>query len=66
MIPEPPFTEAHEAFRARAREFVLGELRPHADEWEAAGWFPNEVFGALASRGWLGLKYDGDWVPTRC
>jgi acyl-CoA dehydrogenase len=59
---QPPFTEAHEAFRARAREFVLGELRPHADAWEEAGWFPNEVFGALAARGWLGLKYGGDWV----
>jgi acyl-CoA dehydrogenase len=59
---EPPFTEAHEELRARAREFVLGELRPHADEWEEAGWFPNEVFGALAERGWLGLKYGGDWV----
>ena len=41
---------------------MLGELRPHADEWEEAGWFPNEVFGALAARGWLGLKYGGDWV----
>jgi acyl-CoA dehydrogenase len=59
---QPPFTGAHEDFRARAREFVLGELRPHADEWEEAGWFPNEVFGALAARGWLGLKYGGDWV----
>ena len=37
-------------------------LRPFADEWEEAGWFPNEVFGALAERGWLGLKYGGDWV----
>ena len=37
-------------------------LRPFADEWEAAGWFPNEVFGDLAARGWLGLKYGGDWV----
>ena len=62
MIPEPPFTEAHEAFRIRAREFVLGELRPHAEAWENAGWFPNEVFAALAERGWLGLKYGGDWV----
>jgi acyl-CoA dehydrogenase len=59
---EPPFTEAHERFRARAREYVLGELRPNADEWEQAGWFPNEVFAGLAARGWLGLKYDGDWV----
>ena len=55
----PPFTRAHEAFRARAREFVLGELRPHADAWEEAAWFPNEVFTALAARGWLGLKYEG-------
>jgi acyl-CoA dehydrogenase len=62
LIPEPPFTEAHEAFRLRAREFVLGELRPHADEWEQAGWFPNSVFGLLAERGWLGLKFGGDWV----
>jgi acyl-CoA dehydrogenase len=44
------------------REFVLAELRPHADAWEAAGWFPNEVFAALAERGWLSLKYDGDPV----
>jgi acyl-CoA dehydrogenase len=59
---QPPFTEAHEAFRVQAREFVLGELRPHADAWEEAGWFPNEVFSALARRGWLGLKYGGDLV----
>ena len=58
----PPFTRAHDAFRARAREFILGELRPHADAWEDAGWFPDDVFTALAERGWLSLKYDGDWV----
>ena len=57
--PTPPFTPAHDALRARAREFVLGELRPHADAWEEAAWFPNEVFTALAARGWLGLKYEG-------
>jgi len=46
------------------RAFVEGELRPHAAEWEAARWFPDEVFGRLAERGWLGLKYgpDADWV----
>jgi acyl-CoA dehydrogenase len=61
-LPVPPFTRAHEAFRADARAFVRERLRPHADEWEAAGWFPNEVFAWLAERGWLGLKYGGDWV----
>jgi len=46
------------------RAFVEGELRPHAQEWEAARWFPDAVFGRLAERGWLGLKYgpDADWV----
>ena len=44
------------------RAFVLERLRPHADAWEDAGWFPNEVFSELAARGWLGLKYGGDWV----
>ncbi len=64
-VPEPPpFTERHAALRAEIRAFVEGELRPHADAWEAARWFPNEVFGRLAERGWLGLKYgpDADWV----
>jgi acyl-CoA dehydrogenase len=60
--PEPPFDASHEAFRAEARAFVRERLRPFADEWEDAGWFPNEVFGWLAERGWLGLKYNGDWV----
>ena len=49
---------------AEIRAFVEAELRPHADEWEAARWFPDSVFGPLAERGWLGLKYgpDADWV----
>jgi acyl-CoA dehydrogenase len=60
--PPPPFETAHEAFRAEARAFVRERLRPFADEWEEAGWFPDAVFGELAARGWLGLKYGGDWV----
>jgi acyl-CoA dehydrogenase len=63
-LPVPPFTERHEALRAEMRAFVAAELRPRAGEWEAAEWFPDEVFGWLAARGWLGLKYgpDADWV----
>jgi acyl-CoA dehydrogenase len=62
--PVPPFTERHEALRAEMRAFAEEELRPHADAWEAERWFPDEVFGMLAERGWLGLKYDPDpdWV----
>ncbi len=39
------------------REFVCRRLRPHADEWEAAGWFPTEVFGWLAQAGYLALRF---------
>ncbi|MEA2213786.1 MAG: acyl-CoA dehydrogenase [Solirubrobacteraceae bacterium] len=53
----PPFTAAHEQLRAEIREFVLTRLRPHADAWEQAGWFPNDVFGWLAEAGYLGLKF---------
>jgi acyl-CoA dehydrogenase len=53
----PPFTERHEQLRAEIRAFVAEELRPHAEEWEEAGWFPNEVFARMAERGLLGLKY---------
>ena len=62
--PVPPFTERHEALRAEMRAHVEQELRPRAAEWEAAGSFPDEVFGGLAERGWLGLKFepDPDWV----
>jgi acyl-CoA dehydrogenase len=53
----PPFTETHERLRAEIREFVLTRLRPHADEWEDANWFPSEVFGWLAQAGYLGLRF---------
>jgi acyl-CoA dehydrogenase len=55
--PAPPFTAEHDALRQEIRSFVAAELRPHAAEWEAAGWFPNEVFARMADHGFLGLKY---------
>jgi acyl-CoA dehydrogenase len=66
--PIPPFTEEHEEFRAAVRRFVESELLPHAPEWEAERWFPNEVFGRLAELGYIGLKfpaqYGGDGDPV--
>ncbi len=53
----PPFGPEHEQLRTEIRRFVAEELRPHAAEWEAAEWFPNEVFHRMAELGLLGLKY---------
>jgi acyl-CoA dehydrogenase len=58
--PLPPFTDAHERLREEIRHFVTNELRPHAREWEAARWFPNEVFPRMAELGLLGLKYPSE------
>jgi acyl-CoA dehydrogenase len=59
--PIPPFSDEHERFRAVVREFVEQELYPHSAEWEEAGWFPNDVFGLLAQRGYIGLKFPAQY-----
>jgi acyl-CoA dehydrogenase len=55
--PVPPFTAEHERLRLEIRRFVHERLRPHADEWEEAQWFPNEAFAWLAEAGYLGLRF---------
>ena len=59
--PVPPFTAEHERLRSEMRTFVETRLRPHADEWEQAAWFPDEVFGWLAEAGYLGLKFPAEY-----
>jgi acyl-CoA dehydrogenase len=54
---QPPFSEEHEELRTSIRGFLDRELAPHAQEWEDARWFPDEVFPKLAAQGLLGLKY---------
>jgi acyl-CoA dehydrogenase len=61
MSPTPPFTDEHEELRESIRRFVERELAPHAQEWERAEWFPDEVFGKLAAHGFLGLKYPEEY-----
>jgi acyl-CoA dehydrogenase len=61
LAPTPPVTERHEELRAEIRRFVAEELRPHAGEWEAAGWFPNDVFARMGDLGLLGLKYPPEY-----
>jgi alkylation response protein AidB-like acyl-CoA dehydrogenase len=51
------FTAEHDALRETIRDFVSRELRPHADEWEAAEYFPDSVFARMGELGLLGLRY---------
>jgi citronellyl-CoA dehydrogenase len=53
----PQFTEEHDIFRKELRAFVEGELAPHAEEWEAKRFFPNEVFRQMGKLGYLGVRY---------
>ncbi|MBW3657776.1 MAG: acyl-CoA dehydrogenase family protein [Actinobacteria bacterium] len=55
-MPTSPFTDEHQQLRASVRRFVEGELAPHADEWEADGWFADWVFPRLGELGYLGLS----------
>ena len=55
--PAPPFGGEHQELRESIRRFVTNELRPHADEWERAKWFPSELFPRMGELGFLGLKY---------
>jgi acyl-CoA dehydrogenase len=55
LAPPPPFTAETEAFRAEYRAFIDERIRPRVDAWEADEWFPQEVFGWFAERGWLGV-----------
>ena len=40
-LPSVYLAEEHEALRESGAAVVEREIRPHADEWEAAGEFPR-------------------------
>ena len=61
MSRHPIFTEEHETLRRSVRHFVDQELRPHVDEWEEAGSFPDDVFRRAGELGFLGLHYPARW-----
>ena len=55
------FSPEHELFRDQIRRFVGAEVRPNADEWEAAGEIPREVFRRMGELGFLGARYDEEY-----
>ncbi len=63
-LPRPPsvyLAEEHAALRKSAATFVDREIRPHADEWEAAGEFPRELYRTAGDAGFLGVRYEERW-----
>lgn len=54
----PPFTAELEEFRASVRGWVVDNLLPHADEWEDAKYFPDDVFRLVGEQGYLGIKFE--------
>ncbi len=49
-------TEEQLEIRALAREFVLGEIRPHAPEWDAKRCLDTRVFSKLGELGFMGMR----------
>lgn len=61
MMRHPIFRDQHEELRGTVRRFVNSEVRPHVEEWEAAGHFPDAVFRRCGELGFLGLHYPARW-----
>ncbi len=51
------FTAEHEAVRRTIRKFVENEIKPHVEQWEKDGYFPDWVFPRMGELGFLSLRY---------
>lgn len=57
----PRWTEEHEAFREQVRRFTAEQIRPFAEQWQAEGRFPDELFRQAGAIGLLGVRFDPQW-----
>lgn len=56
------FTHEHEEIQRTLKRFIIEEINPHVDEWEAAEAFPaHAVFKKLGDLGLLGLTKPTDY-----
>jgi len=49
------FTDEHDVFRREVRRFMVREVAPHADAWEAARRIPRSIFLRMGELGFLGI-----------
>jgi alkylation response protein AidB-like acyl-CoA dehydrogenase len=55
------FTEEHESFRDKVREFVAKEITPYHEKWERDGIVARDVWLAAGSAGLLGIDIDAKY-----
>ena len=56
-----PFTDEHKMIRKAVKDFVAGEIKPNAEDWEENCEIPREVFRKLGELGILGGRYDAKY-----
>lgn len=54
-------TEEQQAIIDMARNFAESELKPHATEWEKAGYIPDEVAVKMGELGLMGMLVPEEW-----
>lgn len=47
------YTEEHQAFRQRLRDFIATKVSPNAAKWEKEHWVPRDMWRAIGEEGFL-------------
>jgi len=53
--------ESHELFRQTCLRFAREKIAPYAHDWEEAGSFPRQLYGAAAEAGILGVSVPAEY-----
>jgi acyl-CoA dehydrogenase len=64
-LPNPNFTEDHEAWRTQLRRFIDTEIMPYAEDWDENGEIPIELWPKAAKIGLLGMGYPEQYGGTK-
>ena len=55
------YTEEQVMIRDMARDFARGEVAPHAQAWEKAGWIDDALVAKMGELGLLGMVVPEEW-----
>src|SRR5450830_771667 len=58
------YTEEQIMIRDMARDFARGEIAPHAQAWEKAGWIDDALVAKMGELGLLGMVVPEEWGGT--